>query len=103
MVYTNKNGESLVMRNVEKFDIRGTIMSASINKVGDLVIHRLYVEDGEGGHSVSIWSNAKGYNREILRTGHSVRFRGVMHKQGYVASDGTEKFFNDYKASEMIG
>lgn len=102
IVYTNKYGESYVSNNAEKFDIRGTIMSASIKKIDNMINHRLYVEDGKGGYAISIWSNANGYNAEALRVGNSVRFRGTMHKQYYMGSDGNAKYFKDYKAYEMF-
>lgn len=102
IVYTNKYGASYVSNNVEKFDIRGTIMTAAIKKVGDMINHRLYVEDGKGGYVISIWSNANGYNVNVLRVGRAVRFRGTMHKQYYMGSDGTAKYFKDYKAYEMF-
>lgn len=102
IVYTNKHGESYISNNVEKFDIRGTIMTAAIKKVGDMINHRLYVEDGKGGYAITIWSSANGYDANALRVGRVVRFRGTMHKQHYMGSDGTAKYFKDYKAYEMF-
>lgn len=102
IVYANKHGESYISNNVEKFDIRGTIMTAAIKKVGDMINHRLYVEDGKGGYAITIWSSANGYDANALRVGRVVRFRGTMHKQHYMGSDGTAKYFKDYKAYEMF-
>jgi hypothetical protein len=100
MAYTNKNGKT-IYENVERFGIRGTIMSITTHKVADSFVHRLNVEDSRGGHSVTIWNTAKGYDRELIKQGHSARFKGVVHRQHYLGADGTDKVFLNYCASEI--
>lgn len=100
ITYTNKDGMTIVDKNAERFDIRGTIMSVSFDKVCELTRARVYVEDSEGGKSVSIWNTAKGYSRSRLRTGHSVRFKGISHKQFYDSEKGVKSYI-DYRAFEM--
>jgi hypothetical protein len=101
IVYTSKYGDKIV-EDVERFDIRGTIMGASVHKVGDCTLHRLFVEDGKGKYHISVWDSARGYDRDALKQGRSVRFRGLIHRQGYMGEDGTPKSFKDYKAQEMM-
>lgn len=100
IAYANKNGKT-IYENVERFNIRGTIMSVTTNKVADSFTHRLYVEDSRGGHTITIWSTAKGYDRELIKQGHSARFKGVAHRQHYIGADGTDKVFLNYRASEI--
>ena len=101
MVYRNKWGDE-IYENVERFDLRGTIMSVNRQEVGEVSIHRMYVEDSKGGHSVTVWDNAKGYNPSVLRVGNSVRFRGIIRKNRYMDSNGAEKVYEEYKALEMM-
>ena len=56
LAYTNKFGDT-IYENVDRFEVRGTIMSRTIHNVGNLVLYRLWVEDGNGGKHVIIWSN----------------------------------------------
>ena len=101
IVFKNNRGES-VTQNAERFDIHGTIMTAHAERVADCILHRLYVEDGQGGYHITIWNTATGYNPDKLKVGNSVRFRGLLHKQYYCGGDGTGKCYLDYKANEMM-
>jgi len=101
MAYTNKYGDK-VYENVEPFEFRGTIMSASIEKVGACTLHRLYVEDAEGGKHVTVWDNAKGYDREKLKVGYSVRFSGIIRKNNYYDSEGKVRTYKEYKAQSIL-
>ena len=100
MIYTNKDGAQ-VYENVDRFNIRGTIMTAGISRVCDSYVHRLYVEDSRGGYPITVWDSAKGYDRALLKQGHSARFKGIIHYRTYMGSDGTEKVYKDYNATEM--
>lgn len=101
LAYTNKFGDT-IYENVERFDIRGTIMSRTIHKVGDMILYRLWVEDSNGGKHVTIWSSAKGFDSTKLGIGeHSVRFKGFIRTNYYCGADGKEKEYKEYKAQEM--
>ena len=100
IAYTNKDGQS-IYENVEKFSIKGTIMSASRNKVGNCTVHNLYVEDSKGGYHVVVWNNAKGYDADKLRTGYAISVKGVVHFCGYMGADGTPKTYKKYSAHEI--
>ena len=93
MTYTNEN--------VERFDIRGTIMSVATNKVVNTFLHRLYIKGSCGSHFITIWSTAKGYDRKLLKRGNSVRFKGIVHRHHYFGADGTDKVLLNYYASEI--
>ena len=100
IAYMNKSGQS-IMENVEPFEFRATIMNEKVQQLRDQVVHRLWVEDGEGGKVVVVWNNAKGYDRDLLRAGHSAYFEGFIRKHGYMDSEGREKFFKEYKAQKI--
>jgi len=101
LVYTNKFGDT-ICENVDRFEIRGTIMSRTIHKVGNMVLYRLWVEDSDGGKHVTIWDSAKGFDSKKLGVGeHSVRFKGFIRTQHYCGADGIEKKYKEYKAQEM--
>lgn len=100
VAYTNKYGDK-VYENVERFNIRGTIMSSTTHKVADNFVHRLYVEDSTGGYPITIWDTAKGYDRSLVKQGHSARFKGVVHRQPYMGADGTGKVLLTYSAAEI--
>ena len=87
IAYTNAYGD-VIHKYAERFSIRGTIMSARIQKVGDCILHRLYVEDSTGGYSIQVWDNAVGYDREKLRQGLSVRIKGLAEYQVIDGADG---------------
>lgn len=102
LVYTNKFGDK-VTENVERFSIRGTIMSASISKVSDnAVVHRLVVEDGKGRYSVTIWNNAKGYDKDKLKAGLPLSAKGIVRRQVYPKSEGGFAEYVEYKALEIV-
>ena len=99
--YTNKYGDT-IRREVENFDFRCTIMNARIQKVGDFVVHRLWVEDKDGGKAVTIWNNARGYNPELIKAGHSIHIKGYVNAQSYLNEHGQPVIYKEYKAQEML-
>ena len=100
ITYTSTYGD-VIRRNVERFSIRGTIMGARIQKVGDCILHRLYVEDSTGGYSIQVWDNAVGYDREKLRQGLSVRIKGLAEYQVINGADGKPLRIMTLKGNEI--
>lgn len=102
-VFVNSWGDTIPVRNVERFDnLRGTIMGyPRFQKVCNLEICRFWIEDGEGGKSVSIWSSMKGYDKEKIKLGASVIITGMVQRNYYMGEDGTEKYCKEYKAHEI--
>ena len=102
IVYTNKFEDKFVEQSAERFCISGTIMNASVKNVGGYICHRLWIEDSKGGYSVTIWDDAKGYDKDLLKSGQSIKVCGIMHKQYYMGNDGTPKCFKDYRGLEIL-
>ena len=100
IIYTNKFGDKIVEK-AEAFDFRGTIMSRSHHDVCGHIVCRLWVEDSNGGKSVTIWDSAKGFDLSSLKVGYSVRFKGYVKRQGYCDRNGNGKEYLEYKAQEM--
>ena len=100
IIYKNQFGDT-IRKQVETFAFRGTIMNERVQEIGDCVMHRLWVEDSEGGKVVVVWNSAKGYDREKLRVGKSAYFKGIIHANGYIDSEGNEKVYKEYSAQEI--
>ena len=90
------------MINVDSFNIKGTITSAKVSKLNkDIMSHIISIKNNDGKYEIIIFSSAKGYNKDLLSVGHTIRFRGVSHKENYCTNTNEEKVFTKYFALEM--
>lgn len=101
IAYKNKFGDT-IYKNVDRFHISGTIMSAHCDRIGDNdILHRLYVEDSLGGYYVTVWNNAKGYDRGKLKIGENIEIKGIIHTNHYDSENGVKEL-KEYKVQEIL-
>lgn len=100
VTYTNKYGESYSDPHASPFTLTGIITCIRFTTVSNLTTAKMCVENKDGKHAVSIWSNEPGYNVDKLIIGAECKFTGILHKQFYNTETGTA-YFNDYKAHRV--
>lgn len=100
ITFVNKFGDT-ICKEVETFNLIGTIMSRSIKKVGDNVEYRLWIEDGKGRYHITVWDYAKGFSSDKLKDGHRCGFKGIIQSDVICSFDGYTELKN-YKAQEIF-
>lgn len=88
--------------NVSFFNIKGTVMGLSYNKIATATIVNVWVENGVGRYNIVLSDTAKGFDLNLLRFGHSVRFKGVAHDFEFINDFGERKVSTHYNALQMI-
>lgn len=100
IAYKNAYGDT-ISKSAKRFFVRGTIMTARRQMVGNHVCHELYVEDSEGGYHVTVWDSAIGYDKQKLRQGMSVAIKGVATHTIISGADGRPLRVTRYHACEI--
>lgn len=101
IAYKNQFGD-VIMENVDKFDIRGTIMSRKVVKVNGCIGFDIIIEDAKGRYKMIVWDYHKGFDSDKIKQGYGIRVRGVIHKQGYTDKEGKYAYYNQYKVQEVV-
>ena len=84
------------------FDIMGTIMHLAINRLETSLIINMWIEDGNGRYNIVMSDTVKGFDRNLLKFGHSVRVKGIVHRCYFINDFGEEKISEHYNALELI-